>query len=77
MQFLCLQAVVAFAVVLPLAVSPSAKARFREHALLDFPLLSQRHLRLELIDLPSHVGGNSAFKCLFPACSTHEYDPIE
>ncbi len=43
-------AVVSLAVIVPLAVDSAAKARLREHALLEFALLAQGDFRLEDID---------------------------
>src|SRR6185503_13075259 len=50
-NLLRLDAIVAFTVVVPLAVGAAAKTKLGEHFLLDFALLPQLDLILELIEL--------------------------
>jgi hypothetical protein len=61
-----LDAVVAPAVVVALAVGAAAQARLREHLLVELALLAQLDLRLEDLDLAREVGGHAAAEALLP-----------
>jgi hypothetical protein len=66
MQILSLNTIMSMAVVIPLTISTATEPSFGENPLLDLPLLSQRDLRLELVNLPGHIRPNLTFELLFP-----------
>jgi hypothetical protein len=57
---------VALPVILALTVGPPSQACFREHFLVESPLLSQADLRLELIDFRTDRPWDGIAESIFP-----------